>query len=156
MTDPARETETIAMAVGEQALSGRFGRYDIERLLGRGGMGAVYLARQVDLARPVVVKVIAPGMQGASLLERFRREALAAAQLDSDNVVKVYEAGRAGDLPFIAMEFVDGRSAYDLLALYGRLPPQQAALICLGAARGLKAAHDRGIVHRDVKPANIL
>src|SRR5581483_10602200 len=93
----------------EVVLSGRFGRYEIERLLGRGGMGAVYLAKQVDLARPVVIKVIATSQQDPALLERFRREALAAARIDSDNVVKVYEAGRVGALPFIAMEFVDGR-----------------------------------------------
>src|SRR5438067_10551243 len=106
-------------------LSGRFGRYEIERLLGRGGMGAAYLARQIDLDRHVVVKVIS--RREGSLLERFRREALAAAKIDSDNVVRVFDVGEVDGLPFIAMEFVDGNALSELLAAHGRLPAPTAA-----------------------------
>src|SRR6185503_3987888 len=96
------------------------GRYEIERLLGRGGMGAVYVARQTDLGRQVVIKVIAGELSSdPTLLERFRREALTAARIDSDHVVKVYEAGRIDGLPYISMELVDGQSASDLLKRNG-------------------------------------
>src|SRR5262245_5776053 len=93
-------------------LSGRFGRYEIVKLLGRGGMGAVYLAKQVDLDRPVVVKVVAPELaKDPILVERLHREAKAAARVSSDYVVKVFETGVEKGIPFIAMEFVDGFSA---------------------------------------------
>jgi serine/threonine-protein kinase len=139
-------------------LSGRHGRYEILRLLGRGGMGEVHLARQTDLGRLVVIKLIKGGEATAegALLERFRREAQAAAQIDSDNAIKVWEAGRLDGLPFISMEYVDGATAAGLLSIRGRLDHAVAATIALGAARGLKASHDAGVIHRDVKPANIL
>jgi serine/threonine-protein kinase len=138
-------------------LSGRHGRYEIERLLGRGGMGAVYLAKQLDLGRTVVIKVIAAGNdKDVSYIERFRREAQAAARIDSDNVVKVFETGRLAGLPFIAMEYVDGSSVSALVASRGYFVPSIAAAIVLAAARALEKAHAAGIVHRDVKPANIL
>src|SRR5579871_5249458 len=130
MTEPV---DHAATAVRE--LHGTFGRYEIERLLGRGGMGAVYLARQPALDRKVVIKVITSVYDGA--VERFRREARAAARIDSDNVVKVYEADEVDGTPFIAMEFVDGRSLADLLALQGRMEPAVAASIVVGALRGL-------------------
>src|SRR5262249_4494621 len=86
---------------------GVFGRDQIERLLGRGGMGAVYLARQLDLARPVVIKVIASEDSSLQVVERFHREARSAARIASDNVVKVYDVGTVEGVPFIAMEYVN-------------------------------------------------
>src|SRR5262249_4606607 len=91
----------------------------------------------------------------AIAIERFRREAQTAAQVDSDHVVKVFEAGRIEGLPFISMEYVDGAPASDIMR-GGLIAPKVAAAITLAAARGLAAAHDHGIVHRDVKPGNIL
>jgi serine/threonine-protein kinase len=138
------------------ALSGTFGRYEIVRLLGRGGMGAVYLARQTDLDRPVVIKVILDPRGEAEAVERFQREAKTAAKVSSDNVVQVYETGRESGIPFIAMEYVDGRSAGDLVKKKGRMGWAEATQLVSAAARGLGAAHACGILHRDVKPANIL
>jgi serine/threonine-protein kinase len=139
------------------AVPGPFGPYALERVLGRGGMGTTYLARQRDLDRAVVVKVMnEDGELAAEAIERFRREAKAAAQVASDHAVKLYDAGVEGGVPYIAMEYVDGVSATALLATRGRCRPLEATSIVLAAARGLKAAHDVGVLHRDVKPANIL
>jgi serine/threonine-protein kinase len=120
-------------------------------------MGAVYLARQLDLDRPVVVKIIAPEHARApGVVERLHREARAAARMSSDFVVRVYETGVVQGVPFIAMEYVDGISASTLLERRGALRWDEATKLILATARGLKAAHDAGIFHRDVKPANIL
>jgi serine/threonine-protein kinase len=138
-------------------LSGRFGRYEIQGLLGRGGMGAVYRARQTDLDRPVCVKVIAPELaRDAILVGRLQREARSAARVPSDNVVQVYEAGIENGIPFIAMELVEGRSVAEVLRDKGRLAPDEAVRIAIAAARGLEAAHKAAVLHRDVKPANLL
>jgi eukaryotic-like serine/threonine-protein kinase len=134
----------------------RIGRYEVKKLLGRGGMGSVYLAHQRDLDRLAVIKVISPGAENEQFLERFQREARAAAKASSDNVVQVFETGVDAGMPFIAMEFVDGESAAGLLASKGPLPWREATRIVLGAARGLAAAHAVSVLHRDVKPANIL
>src|SRR5579872_7440953 len=105
-------------------------------------MGAVYLAKQLDLGRTVVIKVIAAGNdKDASYVERLRREAQAAARIDSDNVVKVFETGRLAGHPFIAMEFVDGSSVSALTSVRGYFLPPVAAAIVLAAARALEKAH---------------
>ncbi|HZU98661.1 MAG TPA: protein kinase [Planctomycetota bacterium] len=160
------ETQDLQPTVGDHALetpppakelSGRFGRYDIERLLGRGGMGAVYLARQLDLDRPVVIKVIAPELaKDATVVARLQREARSAARISSDNVVQVHETGTEQGVPFIAMEYVDGSSAAAIVKERGPLPWEEATRIITAAARGLQAAHEVSVLHRDVKPANIL
>jgi serine/threonine-protein kinase len=138
-------------------LSGRFGRYEIEGLLGAGGMGAVYKARQIDLDRPVVVKVIAAHLaKDENTVKRLQREARSAAKVASDQVVQVYETGIENGIPFIAMEFIDGCSLADLLTRRGKLPWPEATRLTIAAARGLEAAHEKGVLHRDVKPANIL
>jgi serine/threonine-protein kinase len=157
---PKEEPSTIGspqQAPSGAHLSGRFGRYDVERLLGRGGMGAVYLARQLDLDRPVVIKVIAPELaRDDAVVARLQREARSAARISSDNVVHVHETGTESGIPFIAMEYVDGRSASALLAEVGRVSWPEATRIVAAAARGLQAAHEVSVLHRDVKPANIL
>jgi serine/threonine-protein kinase len=134
-----------------------FGRYVIERLLGQGGMGSVYLARQLDLDRLVVIKILKGELASdPELVARLNREARTAAKVSSDNVVKVHETGTDAGRPFIAMEYVDGLSAAALLKKRGVLDPAEATQIVLAAARGLKAAHAVGLLHRDVKPENIL
>jgi serine/threonine-protein kinase len=135
----------------------RFAKYAIDRVLGEGGMGTVYLARQLDLDRLVVLKVVKPELaQDPGLMARLQTEAKAAARIQSDNIVQVYDTGIENGVPFIAMEFVDGRSAADLLTERGRLTPAEATRIVGNTLQGLKAAHAAGVLHRDLKPANLL
>ena len=135
----------------------QFGRYTVERIVGRGGMGAVYLARQDDLDRLVVIKVMTPqAVRDPSGAERLRREAKAAAQVSSENVVRVYESGVVDGVPFIAMEYVEGKTAQALITERGRIPPDEATRIALSAALGLRDVHAAGFLHRDVKPGNLL
>jgi serine/threonine protein kinase len=134
-----------------------FGPYQIERQIGKGGMGAVYLARVPQQGIRVVIKVIlGKHATDVTILERFRREAIAAQRIQDPHVVRVYEAGYIQNLPYISMEFVDGASAADLRQVYRRFTPPIAAALCLGALRGLRASHANGIIHRDVKPPNLL
>ncbi|HEX4612502.1 MAG TPA: serine/threonine-protein kinase, partial [Urbifossiella sp.] len=131
--------------------------YRIERELGRGGMGAVFLARQLSLDRPVALKVMARRFAAdPQFVARFTREAFAAAQLSHPNIVHIHDIGEAEGARFFSMEYVPGRSLADLLAERGKLDPETAVGLVLQAARGLKHAHDRGMVHRDVKPDNLL
>jgi YVTN family beta-propeller protein len=129
----------------------------IERLLGRGGMGVVYLAMHLALGRPVALKVIAPALAGdPGFRERFLREARLAAALDHPNVIAIYDAGQYEDALYISMRYVDGVDLRTLIAAQGRLEPARAARIASQVAAALDAAHARGLVHRDVKPANVL
>jgi eukaryotic-like serine/threonine-protein kinase len=130
------------------------GRYRLERQLGRGGMGTVHLAHDLELDRPVAVKLLAESLAGdEAFRKRFLREARVAAQLSHPNVVAVYDAGETGDgLPYIVMEYVAGTT----LEGRGPLPPREAAGLALQACQGLAHAHEHGLVHRDVKPHNLL
>ena len=131
--------------------------YRIEAVAGRGGMGVVYRARQVALDRAVALKLIAPELaRDEAFRARFARESRIAASLDHPNVIPVYEAGEDGDRLFIAMRFVDGTDLGRMLASEGALEPALAAELVAQAASALDAAHARGLVHRDVKPANLL
>jgi predicted Ser/Thr protein kinase len=131
--------------------------YRIEAVAGRGGMGVVYRARQPALDRVVALKLIAPELSGDEAFRtRFSRESRIAASLDHPNVIPVYEAGEDGDRLFIAMRFVDGTDLGRMLAEDGALDPALAAELVAQAASALDAAHARGLVHRDVKPANLL
>jgi eukaryotic-like serine/threonine-protein kinase len=128
-------------------------RYRIERTLGRGGMAAVYLAHDEELQRPVAVKVLAEHLGNDETFRlRFLREARLAGRLSHPNVVQVYDAGETDGRPFIVMEYVPGRTLADC----GKLAPQRAVDLGLQACAGLQHAHDRGLVHRDVKPGNLL
>ncbi len=131
--------------------------YRLETVVGRGGMGVVYRATQLALDRPVVIKLIAADRaQDPVFRARFKVESRLAAAIEHVNVIPVYEAGEDDGLLFIAMRLVDGTDLGRLLARAGRLRPSRAALLIGQLAAALDAAHDRGLVHRDVKPANVL
>ena len=136
------------------------GRYAIERELGRGGMGAVYLARDIRHDRPVALKILLPGLAARSGLERFEREILVAARLQHPHILTVFDSGFAGDAgveqPWYTMPFVDGESLYQRLERERRVPLDDALRIATEAGRALAYAHQQGVVHRDVKPENIL
>jgi hypothetical protein len=133
------------------------GGYQVLKRLGEGGMGTVYLARQISLDRNVALKTMKP--QWADIprfLARFTREAYAAAQLVHHNIVQIYDIGEDKGTPFFSMEFVKGSNLGDLLKDKGKLDVEEAIGYILQAARGLKFAHDQGMVHRDIKPDNLM
>ncbi|MFI6866142.1 serine/threonine-protein kinase [Nocardia sp. NPDC050406] len=133
------------------------GGYRIERRLGSGGMGQVFLAHHPRLPRRDALKVLgAQQSRDQEYRTRFVREAEVAGRLDHPNLVPVYDYGTDNGLLWMAMRFVDGYSAADLIRRSGRLAPEQAVAIIAAAAQGLDAVHEAGLLHRDVKPANIL
>ncbi|MEZ6197708.1 MAG: bifunctional serine/threonine-protein kinase/formylglycine-generating enzyme family protein [Planctomycetota bacterium] len=144
---------------GGDAVDRRFGDFRLERLLGRGGMGDVYLARQISLDRPVALKLLrGAAVLGAAARERFLREALAAARLNHPHIVTVHATGAEDGIPFIAMEYVEGWSLDALLRGAADRPrPALRELVTWGRdiALALEAAHAAGLVHRDVKPSNV-
>jgi eukaryotic-like serine/threonine-protein kinase len=130
--------------------------YEIESVLGWGGMGIVYKARQRELGRTVALKMILAGPHARpDELERFRSEAAAVAQLQHPNIVQIYEVGEQDGLPYFSLEYIDGGNLAQELRM-GPLPALSAAELVETLARAMHVAHQRGIVHRDLKPANIL
>jgi tRNA A-37 threonylcarbamoyl transferase component Bud32 len=133
------------------------GRYRLGSLLGAGGMASVYLAEDEVLERQVAVKVLSPPYaQDPVFVERFRREARSAARLSHPNVVAVFDSGSDATEHYLVMEYVAGQSLAQLLHRQGRLAPRRAGELAVEVCAALAAAHDRGLVHRDVKPANVL
>ena len=133
------------------------GDFRLVRKIGQGGMGAVYEAIQVKLDRRVALKVLPKKFTDDPVyLERFQREAKSAAALNHPNIIQVYDIAEEKGHHFFAMEFVDGESVQDLLKQEGKLPVEQALSIIEGVANGLRAAHRQGIIHRDIKPDNIM
>jgi len=133
------------------------GRYELSHLVARGGMAEVYRAHDQLLDRPVALKVLFPELSvDRSFVERFRREAQAAANLSHPNIVPVFDWGEDGGTYFIVMEFVDGRALSSILRTAGPLHPDRAAEIAADVAGALAYAHRHGVVHRDVKPGNVL
>jgi tetratricopeptide (TPR) repeat protein len=151
---PTVSIDQPATAPPPADLPGRIGRYEVRAPLGRGGMGAVYLAHDPELDRPVALKV--PQVTGPAAAERFLREARAAAALDHPNLCRVYDAGRADGVLYLAMAYVPGRTLAEVVRRDGPLPPERAAAVAAGIARGMAEAHIHGIVHRDLKPGNVL
>ncbi len=133
------------------------GRYNLVRLLGKGGMGEVYEAQHAIIGRRFAVKFLHPHLASNSeAVARFQREAQAAGRLENENIVAVVDAGTADDgAPYLVMEYLEGENLAQLLVRGGPLPAPRAAYILIQACRGLAAAHSRGIVHRDIKPANL-
>jgi YVTN family beta-propeller protein len=133
------------------------GPYDVVRLIGRGGMGEVYLARHRHLDRQVALKILPPDLAGnEGFRERFVRESRSAAALHHPNIVTVYDAGEIDGQLYIAMQFIDGPDLAKVLHRDGPLPAARCMLIVDQLAAALEAAHARGLIHRDVKPANVL
>ena len=162
MERPAMKVAAQALArdanltAAHETLAGRaFGHYAVERLLGSGGMGEVYLARETRLDRRVALKILPPHFcADAERAERFKREAQALSALNHPNLVTVHEVGELGGLAFIAMEFVEGRTLRSLLKDGLRL--KDALAFACQIAEALAAAHRAGVVHRDVKPDNVI
>ncbi len=131
--------------------------YRLEEPIGRGGMAVVYRAYDSRLDRQVALKILAPGLAAdEAFRRRFIRESRAAAAVDDPHIIPVFEAGESNGVLFIAMRYVRGGDVRSLLDRSGPLPPSQVAEIISQAASALDAAHARGLVHRDVKPANML
>ncbi|HYN83988.1 MAG TPA: SUMF1/EgtB/PvdO family nonheme iron enzyme [Pyrinomonadaceae bacterium] len=135
------------------------GRYQLERRLGAGGMGIVFKGRHIFLKTQHAIKVILPDLVGndPSLVTRFRQEAMAAAAIHHPNTISVTDFGVVNNtMPFLVMEFLEGRSLHDLIAEEGRFTPERALEFIIAVAQGVGAAHRQGIVHRDLKPLNIM
>ncbi len=131
--------------------------YRLEEEIGRGGMAVVYRAHDVRLDRRVALKILTPGLAGnRAFRQRFIRESRAAAAVDHPNIIPIFEAGESSGVLFIAMRYVQGRDLRTLLDREGTLPAAHVAYIIAQMASALDAAHARGLVHRDVKPANML
>lgn len=135
----------------------RLGKYIIDRKIGQGGMGAVYLGRDPELKRQVALKVLPRDKaENPTLVKRFKAEAQAAAQLRHENIVAVYDSGEADGYLYIAMEYIDGKDLYELIRKRGRIPINRSIQMIKEVASALQHAHEQNIVHRDIKPSNLL
>jgi YVTN family beta-propeller protein len=141
----------------ESLVGSELAGYVIERLIGRGGMGAVYRAEEAGLGRKVALKVIAPELaQDERFRERFLRESRIAASLDHPHIVPIFKAGDDDDALFLAMRYVEGTDLAKLLSEEGALDPRRTISLLEQVSEALDAAHEKGLVHRDVKPSNVL
>ena len=133
------------------------GRYEILKLLGMGGMGAVYKARDMEVERMVALKVIRPDLAGnPAILARFKQELVLARQVTHKNIIRIYDLNEADGVKFITMEFVEGEDLRTIMLRQGKLAPDESVDIMLQACAGLEAAHIEGVIHRDLKPSNIM
>ncbi len=161
VSDPDAATVVVEVEESEAFLARMrrifAGDYDVEREIARGGMAIVYRATETALRRPIALKVLRPDIGiSAAAAERFKREAQTVASLDHPNIIPVYRVGQFGGVLHIAMKFIEGRSLDVILDAQGALPVPVVLAVLREAARGLAFANERGIVHRDVKAANIL
>jgi serine/threonine protein kinase/formylglycine-generating enzyme required for sulfatase activity len=153
---PDDAAETTASIAGEPILDGR---YQLEKRLGQGGMGVVYKARHIFLKTSHAIKIILPDLVGndPNLVTRFRQEALAAAAIRHQNIIAVTDFGVVrGTMPFLVMEFVQGKSLQEIMAEDGAMSPVRAFELMQPICAGIAAAHRQGIVHRDLKPLNVM
>jgi len=156
--DPVREVRTNVVGADGAGVGfpGVPSSYEVLQVLGKGGMGVVYLARQKALKRLVALKMILPGRHaGDAELTRFRLEAEAIARLQHPNIVQIHEIGEQEGQPYFSLEYVQGGSLDKKLAHLPQ-PPREAAQLTAIIARAMQAAHQAGVIHRDLKPANIL
>ncbi len=152
---PGEKPRSISPANG--ALQGAFGRYNIVRCIGQGAMGSVYLAEDTQLDREVALKIPKfAADDGPEMIQRFYREARAAATLRHANVCPVYDVGEIDGTHYLSMAYIEGRPLADLIKTEGPLPEGRAVEIVLKLAKAIAAAHAEGIIHRDLKPANIM
>jgi tetratricopeptide (TPR) repeat protein/predicted Ser/Thr protein kinase len=132
-------------------------RFEVLQLLGQGGMGAVYKARDIELERLVALKLIRPDLAShPEILRRFKQELILAREVTHRNVIRIFDLGQAQGIKFITMEYVEGRDLRGLLHEKGKMAPEEAVPIILQTAAALEAAHHAGVVHRDLKPQNIM
>jgi len=132
-------------------------RYEILSLLGQGGMGAVYKAHDIELERLVALKIIRPELTtNPEMLRRFKQELILARQVTHRNVIRIFDLGQADGFKFITMEYLEGEDLRAILKKKGKLPPDEAARIVLQICRALEVAHGEGVIHRDLKPPNIM
>src|ERR1022692_134073 len=147
----------IRPAIGDFPAGSRIASYQIQELVGRGGMAVVYRAVDVRLDRSVALKILTPELaRDDAFRQRFIRESRAGAAVDYPNVIPVFEAGEADGVLFIAMRYVTGRDVRVLIEQHGKLPAARAVGIVMQVASALDTAHAHGLIHRDVKPANML
>ncbi len=133
------------------------GRYEILKLLGMGGMGAVYKARDNEVERVVGLKVIRPDLAGdPAILARFKQELILARQVTHKNIIRIYDLNEADGVKFITMEFIEGEDLRTILLREGKLSPEAAANIMVQVCAGLQSAHSEGVIHRDLKPSNVM
>src|SRR5271169_2107171 len=133
------------------------GRYDIVRLLGQGGMGAVYQAYDRELERQVALKLIRPELAAnPEILQRFKQELILARQITHRNVIRIFDLGQADGFKFITMEYIEGEDLQALLKQRKKLEPADAAKVIAQVCRALEVAHAEGVIHRDLKPQNIM
>ena len=141
----------------EQLAGTKLGNYKVESLLGRGGMGVVYKARQISLDRSVALKILPPSLSSdSSFVKRFQREARAVAKFSHPNIVQIFDISIQEDLHFFSMEYVEGKTLDDVLKEKGKLTVGEAVRIMTQAAQGIEHAHNNRIIHRDIKPSNII
>jgi tRNA A-37 threonylcarbamoyl transferase component Bud32 len=155
---PLDDTDDYNSKTNERVrqLSGRIrGDYEIQECIGAGGMGAVYKARHRRMDRPVAIKALLPEVSSMAL-GRFEREMRVAAKLTHPNIVTAYDAREEGGIRFLVMELIPGRDLSAILRADGPMKTMHAVSICLQAAVGLQYAHENGVIHRDVKPANLI
>jgi serine/threonine protein kinase/lipopolysaccharide biosynthesis regulator YciM len=154
VTPPA----SASAAQGEQLVGTMLAeRYEILSLLGQGGMGAVYKAHDIELERTVAIKLIRPDLaSNPEVLRRFKQELILAREVTHRNVIRIFDLGQFKGLKFITMEYVEGRDLRAVLRERGKLPPEEAVRIISQVCRALESAHAAGVVHRDLKPQNVM
>jgi eukaryotic-like serine/threonine-protein kinase len=156
---PSSSGETVSFFGVHFLQRGRLlgGRYAILRVLGEGGMGAVYLARDTELDRVIALKVIRPELAGdPAILQRFKQELILARHITHKNVIRIFDLGEADGIRFITMEYVDGEDLRTLLRRSGKFDAGEAVDTAVQICRALDAAHSEGVIHRDLKPQNVM
>ena len=157
---PSSESSSVFRSIGatvfrEGDILGE--RYEITKLLGMGGMGAVYKAHDIKVGRTVGLKVIRPDLaEKPAILARFKQELILARQITHKNIIRIYDLNEANGVNFITMEFVEGEDLRTILTRQGKLPTEEAVEIFQQVCAGLNATHSEGVIHRDLKPANIM